>query len=386
MSWEGASEPRRRGSTAVVAAVIAVVVVAAIVVTRPGDDPAPPLTVGPSEPTGAEVAVDDDPLGTSRPAPSESMRRTVEVDGDGPLVPAAPDVEIVAADFVSRLQLIDLATGDITALEVFAGGRRTRPDGLQRIGDAMVLDVGGDVVRVDEERGSPIIVARGHRSIPTTDDASVWVYDGEPMVSGGTASRVDFDGQIRQRVDLPAVAQPLAGTADGLLVRTPGTVSLIAADGGRSRVAPGQGLVSDGRRLAWLDCTQDLRCFVVAGTVDDPDQVRVELDSEDLPVGLDAAGGAFSPDGRWLALPLLRREQHFAAERREIAIIDLTIGAQARRVAGSPLVSPAPVAWSGDSRWLAISSGSGLRLWSARTNQVAELDVDLWPTYALTAR
>ena len=56
---------------------------------------------------------------------------------------------------------------------------------------------------------------------------------------------------LAMRVDLPAVAQPLAGTADGLLVRTPGTVSLIAANGGRSRVAPGQGLVSDGRRLAW---------------------------------------------------------------------------------------------------------------------------------------
>jgi hypothetical protein len=372
-----------------VAAVIAVVVVTALVLTRPGDDPAqPPLTVGPSEPTGAEVAVDDDddPLGTSRPAPSEAMRRTVEVDGAGPLVPSAPEVQIVAADFVSRLQLIDLATGDIEALEVFSGGRRTRPDGLQRVGDAMVLDVGGDVVRVDEERRSPIMVARGHRSIPTSDDASVWVYDGQPMVSGGTASRVDFDGEIRQRVDLPAVAQPLAGTAEGLLVRTPGTVSLIAADGERTRVAPGQGLVSDGRRLAWLDCTQDLRCFVVTGTVDDPDQVRVELDSEDLPVGLEAIGGAFSPDGRWLALPLIRRERNFAADDHDIAIIDLTLGAQAQRVEGSPLVSPTPVAWSDDSRWLAISSGSGIRLWSARTNQVAALDVRLWPTYALTAR
>lgn len=369
------------------AAVVAAVVVAAVVVTRPDDAPSTPqLTVGRTERPDDALPVDEDPLGVTRPAPSEPMRRTVEVTGDGPLVPEAPDVEIVAADFVSRLQMVDVATGDVEALEVFSGGRRTRPDGLQRIGDAMVLDVGGDVVRVDEDREAPAVVARGHRSIPTGDDSSVWVYDGEPFAVGGTASLVGFDGEVRERVDLPALAQPLAGTAEGLLVRTPGAVTLIGSDGGRRHVAPGQGLVSDGRRLAWLDCTQDLTCYAVAGTVDDPEQVRVELGADDLPVGLGEPGGAFSPDGRWLALPLFRRQEASASEQRDVAIIDLTIGAQAQRVRGSALVSPTPVAWSPDSRWLAISTGSGLRLWSAASNEVADLDVRVWPTYAITAR
>lgn len=387
MSWEGASEPRRRGSTAVVAAVIAVVMLMAVVVTRPDDASTPPqLTVGETERSGPAVPVDDDPLGISRTVPSTPMRRTVEVRGDGPLVPEASDFEIVAADFASRLQTIDVATGDIEALEVFTGGRRTRPDGLQVIDEDLVLDVGGDVVRVDEDLRAPAIVARGHRSVPTADATSVWVYDGEPLAVGGTASRVGFDGRIRQRIELPAMAQPLAGTADGLLVRTPGAVTMVADDGTRRLVAAGPGLVSDGTRLAWLDCVGDLTCYAVAGTVDDPEQVRVQLDREDLPVGLGEPGGAFSPDGRWLALPLYRRQRNSAAEEREVAIIDLTLGAQALRVRGSALVSPTPIAWSPDSRWLAISTGSGLRVWSAARNEAVEVGVRLWPTYALTAR
>lgn len=386
MSWEGASGPRRRGSTAVVGAVVALVVVTGVVIGRPDAPATPELTVGATEPPGDAVPVEDDPLGLSRPPPSEPMRTTVEVDGDGPLVAEAPDIEVVAADFVSRLQIIDVATGDVRALEVFAGGRRTRPDGLQMIGDDMILDVDGDVVRIDEERATPVMVAGGHRSIPTTDTGSVWVYDGEILAVGGTASRVGFDGDVLQRVELPAVAHPLAGTAEGLLVRTPGSVNLIAADGAPRRVATGQGLVSDGTRLAWLDCVQDLTCYAVTGTIDDPDQVRVRLDRDDLPVGLAEPGGAFSPDGRWLALPLSRRERNSAAERRVVAVIDLTLGIQALRVRGSTLVSPTPVAWSPDSRWLAISTGSGLRLWSADTNEIIDLGVRLWPTYALTAR
>lgn len=83
---------------------------------------------------------------------------------------------------------------------------------------------------------------------------------------------------------------------------------------------------------------------------------------------------------------MYRRQRNSAAEEHEIAIIDLTLGAQALRVRGSTLVSPTPIAWSPDSRWLAISNGSGLRVWSAARNEAVEVGVRLWPTYALTAR
>ncbi len=382
MSWESADAPRRRWVPPVAAIVAALLLLGAAAALRRDDQPAQ-LDVSETPSPAA-----DDRIAPQQPSRPLRMRRSIDVTGRGPLVPEAPDLTIVAADFVSRLQQVEVASGDVRALQVFPAGTRARPDAVRVVGDSVILDTAGDVVLVVEDQPSPTVLALGHRSIPTDDDATLWVYDGLDGRVGGTATQIAFDGTVLHQIPMPALAQPLAGTADSLIVRTPSGVTGIDRDGARREIARGQGLASDGTRIAVLDCSAELTCFVALGTLDDPYRVRVQLGPDDLPAGLaETPSGTFSPDGRWFALPVYRVHRTGRVAEARVSIIDVTLGAEARRVRGSPLTAPdTPVAWSPDSRWLAISTGSRVRLWSAASNEVTELDVGLWPTYALAAR
>lgn len=391
MSWEGGTGdgPSRRVPTAVVVVVVAVLAgVAYLVAGRDGAAPADPLEVGPRD--DAAATADPDPLGVEgRPGRSESLRSTRQTTGAGPLLPGLGPRQVVLANFVSRLLVLDVDAGDLTTLDVFSDQRRVQPSGLQRIGDDLVLDAGSDVVRIGAALDGSTTLARGQRMVPTSSTGSVWVYDGEPLGFGGTARLVDADGTVRRRIGLPALAQPLAGTDDGLVVRTPGGVVAIDGETGTGtgrRVTDGPGLVSDGERLAWLDCDGTLTCFVVVGPLAEPDGVRVQLDPADTPHAVGPLGGAFSPDGRWLALPVSTRERGQLGEQHDVLVIDLRLGAVAQRVDGSQLTSPTPLAWSPDSSWLAVSSGSRLRAWRVEDNQAVDLPVQLSPTYALVVR
>lgn len=300
----------------------------------------------------------------------------------------APDLTVVIADFSSRLQLIDLAAGTRRNIPVFTGGTR-RPDAMQIVGDSVILDAGGRVLRYAAGReGAPQELAGNHRSIPTVDPAAVWIRDDQAVAVGGVASRVGFDGVVTDRIPLPALAEPLAGTADGLVVRTPGTVSRIDVDGSHHLVARGQALASDGTNVARLECAADLSCGVTVGTVEQPDRIRVTLRPGDVPVGLyDAPQGRFSPDGRWLALPVHRELPNLQAERSSVAVIDVALGTEIDRIPGSALTAPVtPFAWSPDSRWLGVSSGTRLHLWSVERGRAAELDLRVPPTFAVALR
>lgn len=382
MSWEAPPEPRRRWTA--VAGVIALVVTVtiAVAVGRPRGGP-------------SELVVDgvDDALGTNLDdsAAADGLLRApldpAETPSGTPVVDA-PELTVVIADFGSRLQLIDLATGGRRNVPVFADGTRLRPDALQIIGDSIIFDTAGRVLRlVEGDEGAPQQLARNHRSIPTDDPASVWIYDQLAANIGGVASRVGFDGTVIDRIELPALAQPLAGTSEGLVVGTPGTVSTIDSDGDRRLIARGQALASDGTNLARLDCLGDLSCAVVVGTLDEPDQARVTLQPGDLPVGMfDVPQARFSPDGRWLALPVYRELANLRSERSSVVVIDTELGTEVDRLPGSTLTAPAtPFAWSPDSAWLAVSSGTGLLVWNDDRG-VLELALRLPPTYALTMR
>lgn len=385
MSWEAPPEPRRRWGTAAGAFAVVLVVVAGVAAFRLTDPP-PGSTIN---------RVEHDPIGTDLDASStddDLAFGPTDVSSDvgaGPLLADPPPLTVVIADFGSRLQLVDLATGTRQGVSVFTDGTRQRPDALQVIGDSLIFDAAGRVLRlVRGDEGAPQQLARGHRSIPTADETSVWVYDQLNANIGGTASRVGFDGTIKDRIELPALAQPLAGTTDGVIVRTPGTISWIDADGDAELIARGQALASDGTHVARLDCLADLSCGVVVGTVDDPDRLRVALRPGDVPAGLfDVAQGRFSPDGQWLALPVYRELNRERSERSSVAIIDTSVGAEVDRLEGSALTAPVtPLAWSPDSRWLAVSTGTGMSVWSTERRGAVELAVRLPPTYAIAMR
>ena len=384
MSWEAPPEPRRRWTAAVGVIAVMVAVTAATAVLRPGGGPAD-LRVdgGAADPAGTDLDGSGDGLLRSPLDPAELPT------GDPPL-PDAPGLTIVIADFGSRLQLIEVSTGARRTVPVFADGSRFRPDALQVVGDDIIFDAARRVVRLIEgDEGAPQQLARNHRSIPTDDATSVWVYDHLTANIGGVVSRVGFDGTVHDRIDLPALAQPIAGTADELIVSTPGTITRIDAESGRRhQIARGQALASNGTRVARLDCLGDLSCGVVIGTVDEPDQVRVTLQAGDLPVGLfDVPQARFSPDGRWLALPVYRELDNEQLDRSHVAVIDVTLGTEVDRVPGSTLTTPTtPFAWSPDSRWLAVSTGTRVILWSTEREAATELALRLPPTFAVALR
>jgi hypothetical protein len=386
MSWEQAPERGRRWTPAAV--VLALVLVASAVVggqrLRDRSDGLTVTAPG-TDTTGAGVG------GRIGERETIEMDATVTAgDDSGALLPGAPPMTIAIADFGGRIETVETATGRRRDHLVFAEPQRLHPQQMHVVGDSLVLDVGNRVIRLPEAEGAePQQLATNHRSVSTTDATSVWIHDVAAPRVGGAALRVDLGGgSVLDRVPLPALAQPLGGTAAGLVVSTPGTISYISNDGNARLLARGQGLVSDGINLARLDCLGNMSCGVVVGTVEDPDQTRVTLREGDVPVGaFGPAGGAFSPDGRWLALPLYRQLPSGGFDQPMVAVIDVQLGTEAGRMGGSPLTSPrTPLGWSPDSKWLAVSTGTGLQMWGTEPRRAIDLDVRFSPTYALAVR
>jgi hypothetical protein len=384
MSWEQVPNRGRRWTPAVVVAVL--IIVAGGVVAQRWRDTSDALVVT----DDAVAGVDLQGPGRERSGVDLDAAVTTLDDGNGALLPGAPPMTIAIADFGGAIETVDTATGRRRDHPVFAEAQRLNPQQMHVVGDSLVLDVGNRVIRVPVVAGAePQQLATNHRSVPTSDTTSVWLYDVAAPRVGGTAVRVDLDnGSVLDRVPLPSLAQPLGGSADGLAVATPGTVSYIDVDGDARLIARGQGLVSDGRNLARLDCLGNMSCGVALGTIDDPDRTRVTLREGDVPVGVfGPAGGAFSPDGRWLALPLYRQLPSGGFDQPMVAVIDVALGTEAGRMGGSPLTSPrTPLGWSPDSAWLAVSTGTGLQLWNTEQRRATDLDVRFSPTYALAVR
>ncbi|HSK91961.1 MAG TPA: hypothetical protein VK875_11685 [Euzebyales bacterium] len=385
MSWEGAppgpSSRRRRRFWLVAGLGVALAgAVAAVVVDGSHDRPAPLTVASTEEPVTDRATVP----GQLQPVQGDPVAAG-EIPGDGPLLPGAPALTIVTADFGSRLQIVDVRSGGVRTVRLFTKPTFLRPDAMQVVGDSLVVDTTGDVVRLAPGARRPVVLARDHRSIFTASAGSVWVYDGVETLMGGVASRIGFDGTVHDRVTLPTLSQPLGGTADHLIVSAPGIVTRIDRDGSQREIARGAGLASDGTRLARLDCVADLSCMIVIGTLDDPDGTRLALPPDELPAGLfTEPRGRFSPDGRWLALPVYRPRHDGPVDQSGVAVIDLLVGAEVARIDGSPLTQPhAPLGWSPDSGWLVVSTGTTLQAWSAADRDVTELDIGLSPTYAL---
>jgi hypothetical protein len=382
MSWEDA--PRRTTSrrgmvVGVLLAVAAVAVLALLAVRR--DGPPTALTVGPSERPPGGPPPDDAAFVPQRLDPIDV---TDEASGSGSLLPDPDaDLTIIAADG-DELLLLDTASGDRRRIEV---APVVLDDVIAVIGDDLVVEAGSDVVRLADDQIRPLRLAEDHLLVPTVADDAVWIYSGGTPYADGTATLLGLDGRVRDHVAMPAVALPLAGTGDRLIVDTPAGVAVVDRDGGRT-VARGTALATDGDRLAWLDCDGGLSCAVVVGTVDDPDQVRATLDAADLPAGF--AGlpiGAFSPDGRWLALPLYRTDEQGRLEQIVLSVLDTATGAEVFRTDGTPArPRGTPLAWSPDSRWLVFASGGNIRGWQVDGDRAVSIATDVGTVDALAVR
>lgn len=386
MSWE---QPPARASSRrfvlPVVAILAVIAVAAVAVTALRSRPAATLSVGPTPPP-ADTAADVDPADFAQER-LPTVATTTEEPGSGPLLPGAGELTVIAADD-SGLQVLDVATGDLERFELPRPGRSSLSGTLFTVGRNVVIDLDADVVVVPERGRRPVRIAADHRAIPTVDDDAVWVFDNFAPYARGTASQVTTDGDVLSHIDLPAVAVPLVGTDDGLVVSVPGAISVATGDGERRLVARGMAVATDGERLAWLECQDDLSCAVNLGTVDDPDQVRSELDTAVLPAGFyGLPTGTFSPDGRYLALPLYRSRNSRGLEDVAVSVIDTTTGAEAFHAEGSTITPfETPLAWSPDGRWLVFVSGGDVRAWDATSGETTTLRADLRSVRALAVR
>jgi hypothetical protein len=294
------------------------------------------------------------------------------------LLPGPVDgLTIIATDHLG-VWTADVARGQVRRLRTPAGGTPASSGGLWVSDDVVVFDTGASVLQLSDRRLRLRTFATGHRTIDTYGDEAVWVLDGGGQSPGGTASRIALDGEVLDRVRISAGATPLVGTAHDLLVNASGAIVRVLLDGTSTLIARGEAIASNGTQLAWVQCDGDLSCAIVLGTTDEPDGVRVPFPLTGIPVterfGRPAA--AFSPDGRWLALPLYDTTSVEGRENLVIALIDVATGAEIHRAAGPRAnLFESPLAWSPDSRWLIFGSDAGISAWMAGTRDTSTLDL-----------
>lgn len=293
--------------------------------------------------------------------------------GDGPLLPDAPDVTVVTID-EEELRTVDIATGDVGRWSLTMGSDTLDPWTLFAVGDSLITQVGQNVVRLTDQENQPVRLARGHVALPTVDDASVWVFkdhrrSGSLMRErAATVVRVRLDGTVTDRIAVPQVAQPVAGIRDGVLLSTPSGIHIASRGGVRRIVASGQLVAAGVDRLACLVCDADLSCQIAIGTLADPDRVRVAIARSELPGGSRGLGlGRFSPDGRRLAVPLLRFDAGPEVAQTSVVIIDTTTGVEVSRIPVPPAQAfeATPFDWSPDGRLLFVGLGTSLSAWDA---------------------
>jgi hypothetical protein len=381
LTWEDAQRPggpRRWLLPAV--AVTALLALAAVALASRGDDRGL-LAVGPaSDPPRSPDPGANGP--TTLPVTRlEPLEITSEVRGRGIGVPSAEGLTLVA-ERRDQLALIDAATGGVRHIRLPPSSRPPPGlDGMFTAGSDLIVNHHGSVLRISAGDDRPVLLAEGHRAVPTHDsEGSIWVSDGLLRAVASTAMRIAPDGTVLERVRLPAIVRPIAGTGDGLVVSDHGGISVVDAGGGEEIDADGELVATDGEHIAWVDCQVGVRCVVVLGTVDDPDRTRVPLDPEDIPAGyFGLATGTFSPDGRWMAFPRFRVDGSGALERPWITVVDTTTGAEVFRVRGAFTQdnSILPLAWSPDSRWLFVASAEGMATWNSATHESATSDLDL---------
>ena len=265
MTWEAPPEPRgpRRWLVPAIAAVLAIAATAAAVASRSNDTGQ--LTIGPSPRAEETAAATAPPSESLSPRSLDPLAVASELSGDGPLFDGAPPLTLVVGHR-ERLAFVDLASGDIRQLRL-PQSRRPPPGvaAIFTVGSHVIVNHHETVLRLTPERDGAVQITEDRRAIPTFDDDSIWVSEQLMSAVASTVARVTLDGTVLERVRLPAISRPIAGTADGLVVSSPGGVSLVNG-GGAEEIAPSGDLVaSNGRQMARVDCDAAVQKATGAG-------------------------------------------------------------------------------------------------------------------------
>lgn len=365
MTWEGSSDAQGRTWLAWVALAVAAVVSLALVLQTWGRDRA--LIVAPPAPSTPpdHAAIAPVPVGLARVGDT--------VAGAEPPVPDTSDMTVVAVDDLGTLQFIDVRTGDRRRVDLVLpaiSATRVGVDTMVEVDGEIVMDANDAVVALDLDRGIVSIVAEDRRVVPSISPTAVWLVDDFGGESTPTATRFEparpDDDAARPTVGLPTMSRAVAGTRDGVIVALPGRTAAVSTDGTRRRIASGRAIASDGARLAHLSCGPTQACGIVIGTLDDPDRARTRLTRAGASLNPSLVTGAFSPDGRRLAVALDPDITETAGGRAaEVLVIEVTDGRLRRRMTIRQVRGPPPLAWSPDGRWLVVGAGRAVQLWHA---------------------
>jgi hypothetical protein len=363
VSWEPASrgrDPQRLVAAAVAALLVAGAAVALVrwgIDHRVADGAAPTAgaSAGALRTAAPPVAVDPDTFAPTR-------LRSVDVDRgrSGRLRLAGAGGRTLIVIEAGGARLVDLATGGHHVLRLADAGLGTPTGAVAVTARGTAIGVGRDVVRIDPA-ARPVRLAVDHRLVSAGGPTALWLHAVDDATGGGTATLLDDSGTVLARLGVPPGTRPIAGTAERLVVGGPGTLAVVRTDGSRRVIARGDPVASDGERVAWVDCADERACAVVMGTVDDPARIRTTAAPADLRV-IGPPTGAFSPDGRWLALPRPPTAADGVAW--HVVVLDTATGVEVARVDGTD-AAHVPMAWSPDGRWLVIETRDGLTAWQA---------------------
>ena len=302
----------------------------------------------------------------------------------------------------------------LVLLALLAGCGETRTSGagptLYLAGDNELWIVDADSGRVRHENRADLgpgdpphkVLARGRRVLigspygsrafflPSARPDRVWVIDLEPgrsLVLG--VREVTVNGETTVPATRPPTPRwPLGAVRDGLLLE--GDESVIVWDPRTDRIvrrlaiSPGQ--LGPGSADVVTMCS-DAYCSVLR-LIDVETRARRDVDAP-LNLTPEPWSGAFSPDGRMLAIPLRAAGQPQTAVRK-LALVDVASGRLAVVPGSTVPAGYTLVAWSADGRHVFLTGGDrgkhrvivGYRL-GTRTAHV--LDVDVGDFYDLAA-
>jgi hypothetical protein len=255
-------------------------------------------------------------------------------------IPEASGLSLLAV-VEGNNRLIDLGTGQVdwsvsSEFVVLEGGTYAE---RRAVDDWRVVTPGAGEFAID---GSALYLLPGGRP----DEVYAFTDD-------STYDRVVAGDVVEEQVELPVGYYPVRGTVRGL-VASGGAGAVLIDDRQIVRRFGAEAIAASARTLAVRACADDLTCSVQVIGLNDEDHLS-------LPVG-DAQWGAISDDGRLLALQ---------GEMIATQVYDLESGVRRELELGSI----GAVAFSADSRWLAVARDDLIEVVDLRTGESREIAV-----------